>query len=347
MPTRSMRPNVSGALSRRACLCLLGAGAAVPAWPQPAASAPPCLWPSPTQWQRLRERVAHEPAVEAVVKTLYDQVAQDWERAPQPVASLDMGLRWQGDDPPAYFAPGLRDLDRLQSLAVLHHLSGQAPYRDKALVILRAWASVNRPSGRPLDETCLEPAIYAYRLLRPQCPAADQRAVDGWLRAVARAQLDSRDLSQATAWNRVNSHRLKTVGLIGYALGDATLAGGARSGLQQQLMDDLQSDGQTLGHRQGLALEDQADDLRALLTLSLALREEAVDLYHWVTPTGASMAGSVAWLMAQPGWGGSTRRRLVQPTLDLALAWEPALAPRIEARMPGGASLRRLLSGGL
>ena len=339
-----MRFGAASALSRRACLLALAGGAAAALAGAPAA--PFCLWPSALQWQALRERAAHEKAVESVLKAVYDSLARGWELPPQALASLDMGLDRQADAPPPYFAGAMLDLERLQALAVLHQLSGQPSYVAKGAEILRAWASVNRPSGRPMDETRLEPAIFAYRLLRPRLEVADQTLVDRWLRAVARALLDSRDLGQPSAWSHLNSHRLKTVGLIGYALGEHELVAGAHSGLQQQLMDDLLPDGRTQGHRPRQAVADQADDLRALLTLSLGLREQGIDLYHWVTPAGASLAGCVAWLLAQLDGQRQAEVRLALPALDLAVAWEPGLRARIEALAPGPPSLRRLLSGG-
>ncbi|MEE7545804.1 hypothetical protein HF319_00960 [Xanthomonas sp. Kuri4-1] len=38
-------------------------------------------------------------------------------------------------------------------------------------------------------------------------------------------------------------------------------------------------------------------DLRPLVTLSLVFAERGEDLYHWRSPTGASLSRSVAWLL--------------------------------------------------
>jgi hypothetical protein len=106
----------------------------------------------------------------------------------------------------------------------------------------------------------------------------------------------SRDLSKRTATNNWHSHRLKTVGLIGFALGDKTLINYAREGLHRQLSDNLLPSGASIDLIERNALSYHVYDLRPLVTLALAFAEQRVDFYHWRTARGASLAKSVDYL---------------------------------------------------
>jgi len=64
------------------------------------------------------------------------------------------------------------------------------------------------------------------------------------MRRTACAEIASRDARRKTAANNWHRHRLKSVGLIGIALGDDTLIAYARDGFKQRMGDNLQADGQ-------------------------------------------------------------------------------------------------------
>lgn len=353
--------------SRRQALlvCLAGGLPASVLWaqgspvqaPGPEPAAPPALWwPPERHWQRLRERAPQSPEVQAVMKAQYQLLARGWSQPPQALAHLPAEPRWQGEAPPRRVADSLGEFEQLQALAFLFTLNGQAAYRERALELLRPWARSLGPVAQPLALRWLEPAMWAYRLLRPHLGAPDRVRLDTWWQAHALAQQGDRQLDRPDALDRRNSYRLCSIGLIGWALGDATLVEAARRGLQQQLMDALLPTGESLDFRQSGRLADQVDALRPLLTLALALRESGDDLYHWGTPTGASMARSVAWLLARtqnPSRYPELRAQTLEaaqllPLQALIEAWQPGLTPlgtgAGRQHSPAGVRLRLLLN---
>jgi hypothetical protein len=283
------------------------------------------------------------------LKAHYDIAARHWEQPPRPLFRLSTGTRWQDEPAPPYYAERLEEFDRLATLAFLHQMLGEQPYCDKALQLFRPWVDTLRPMDDPMEATRLEPALWAYRLLRPSASAEDRQAIDPWWLAVAAALQASRDLSQPQAQNHVNAHRLKTVGLIGYAVGQSSLVQWARVGLKQQLMDSLLPNGETRDYALEHSLEAQLDVLRPLLTLNLALIEDGEDLYRWGLPTGASLQLSAAWLLARLGQppnktdaiGSRLAPGRVRHVLELVQAWVPDLKL---ATAPGWPGLRSLLN---
>ncbi|MDD0811108.1 alginate lyase family protein [Curvibacter sp. RS43] len=297
----------------------------------PAPLGPATFWPSERQWQALREQVPLQPELEAFVQSQYRLVAQHWEHAPPAPTRLA--------PEPAPAPPGLAFL---QALGFLFQLTGDPAYAQRASQVLQAWVARVPPSGEALEASRLEPALWAYRLLRPALAVPERTRIDAWWQAWAQALWAARDLSQRSAQDRHNSHRLKTVGLIGDALGDGAWVERVRLGLQQQLMDNLLPSGETLDHQAQPQLAVQVDDLRALLTLALALRESGPDLYRWTSPNGASMAHSVAWTLARapqagrgPGSASAARASEGAPPapaawqawLALVQAWQPGMVP--------------------
>ena len=345
---------------RRALLaCVVGGLPTRVLWAQDrsAQAPPPALWwPPERHWQLLRERAPQSPEVQAVMKAQYQLLARGWSQPPHALAHLPAEPHWQGEAPPRRVADSLGEFEQLQALAFLYTLNGQAAYRERALELLRPWARSLGPVAQPLALRWLEPAMWAYRLLRPHLGTPDRARLDAWWQAHALAQQGDRQLDRPDALDRRNSHRLCSIGLIGWALGDATLVESARRGLQQQLMDALLPTGESLDYRQSGRLADQVDALRPLLTLALALRESGDDLYHWGTPAGASMARSVAWLLARtqnpsryPELRGQTvEAAQLQPLQALIEAWQPGLTPlgtgSGRQRSPAGVRLRLLLN---
>ncbi|MET7208795.1 alginate lyase family protein [Xanthomonas sp. PPL133] len=255
------------------------------------------LWPTAEQWQRLHTSAATDPAwrqVEAAQARLADAART---QGAHPLDTLSTGGRLHGDPVKAATEASLGDMPRIQALALRYALDGERADALAAGDQLAQWAARNVPNGNPIDETGLEPAIFAYRIVRPALPDAQRRAIDAWMRRIADAEIGSRDLKRKTATNNWHSHRLKTVGMIGAALDDTRLLDYARTGFRQQIADNLLPDGRSIDFVERDALSYHVYDLRPLVTLALLFSERGEDLYHWRAPNGASLARSVDWLL--------------------------------------------------
>lgn len=255
------------------------------------------LWPTNPQWERLRSSSKNDPVVRQTMAAQRRIADEALTTPPQPVATLSTGGRLQGDAIKDKTAAGLKDMDKIQALAVTYKLSGDARYAVRAGEFLDAWAGRNEPTGQPIDETGLEPAIFGYRIVRADLPAATRDRIDVWMRNIASAEIASRVMGRPTATNNWHSHRLKLVGLIGYALGDAKLIGYAKQGFRTQIGENLRPGGESVDFIERDALSYHVYDLRPLATLTLAFAEDGDDLYRWQAPNGASVANSVTWLL--------------------------------------------------
>lgn len=238
-----------------------------------------------------------DPAIKQVIAAQRRIADAALDAAPQPIATLSSGGRLQGDAIKGNTAASLKDMDKIQALAVLYKVSGDARYAKRAGDFLDAWATVNQPTGQPIDETGLEPAIFGYRLVRADLPDASRTRIDAWMRNIARAEISTRVMNRPTATNNWHSHRLKIVGLIGYAVGDAKLIAYAKQGFRTQIADNLRPNGESIDFIERDALSYHVYDLRPLVTLTLAFAEDGDALYRWQAQNGASVAQSVAWLL--------------------------------------------------
>ncbi|UYB52317.1 alginate lyase family protein [Xanthomonas sp. AM6] len=248
------------------------------------------LWPTEQQWHQLGTGSDAAAAQLRLANAALHDTAH-------PIAVLSSAGRLKGDPVKASTEASLGDMRKIQALAVAYALTGEERYATKAGDYLGRWAAVNQPTGQPIDETGLEPATFAYRIVRKALSPGTRHDVDDWMRRIARAEIASRDTRRKTATNNWHSHRLKSVGLIGIALDDDALIAYARDGFKQQIGDNLRPDGQSIDFIERDALSYHVYDLRPLVTLALAFSERGEDLYHWQARNGASLARSVQWLL--------------------------------------------------
>lgn len=329
------------------------------------------LWPSASQWRQLQQGMNSDATVRPVMAAQRRIADAALTAPPQPIATLSSGGRLQGDAVKENTAASLKDMDKIQALALLYKLSGDTRYATRAGDFLQAWADTNQPTGQPIDETGLEPAIFGYRLVRADLPEPRRTRIDNWLRNVARAEISTRVMKRPTATNNWHSHRLKIVGLIGYALGDAELIRYAKQGFLTQIADNLRADGESIDFIERDALSYHVYDLRPLVTLTLAFAEDGDQLYRWQAPNGASVARSVAWLLpylrgekSHAEFAGSRvpfdkarsdnrekgheigapyDPKNALPLMELAAAYDPACA-QLAQQLGNGPRLRLLLS---
>lgn len=256
----------------------------------------PTLWPSQQQWFHFAQQVQTDTNLRQAMDYQRHIADPALNATPQPVTTLITAGRLQGDPVKEQTQNALKDMDKIQALAVTYKMTHDPRYAAKASDFLVAWAKVNQPTGQPIDETGLEPAIFGYRLIRDEISTEQRARIDAWMQSIANKEIGSRDLTKATATNNWQSHRLKIVGMIGYVLGDPQLINYARKGFEAQINDNLRADGQSIDFIERDSLSYHVYDLRPLVTLALAFGENGNDLYHWRAPNGASVAHSVEWL---------------------------------------------------
>jgi len=215
----------------------------------------------------------------------------------RPVSRICTAGRLDGDRLKAESRVSLRDMEKLNALGYSYAVTSKNAFSAAARRIIIHWAKVNQPAGIPIDDTKLEPLFVAYDLTRSTFSAEERIAVEDWLRKIAGLELQSTLTNSVTARNNWNSHRLKVVGLIGFLLDDADFIAGAVEGFKAQVETNIYSDGSSFDFHQRDALHYHCYDLEPLLVLAVAARENGIDLYHYRSPSGASLAKSVEFLV--------------------------------------------------
>jgi hypothetical protein len=136
----------------------------------------------------------------------------------------------------------------------------------------------------------LDNFIVGYGLARDSLPPEARKEIDKWLTNVARslnvwaqetASAPRRAHRLKTNWN---AHRIKNVGLIGYALGDRALINIAIDSYRRFIEVNINPDGSTFDFNQRDALSYHVYSLRPLLQLAVAASANCVDLFSYETP---------------------------------------------------------------
>lgn len=250
-----------------------------------------------SQRKRLIETLNSNPEA----KTAYGPLMRLADRAlsvkPNPIAKIEMAGKLDSDPVMIKSRESMKDITMAYALGLASAITGDSKYNAKAKEFVIAWASINQPTGNPIDETPLDNLFFAYDLTRATFSPGEIQKVDAWLRRMADVEIANRNSQAGTATNNWNSHRVKIIGLIGLLLPDQKLIDYAVNGYKQQIADDLNADGSTFDFLERDALHYHAYTLEPLLVLARAAQMNGMDLYHYQAPSGASLDKSVAFLI--------------------------------------------------
>lgn len=214
-----------------------------------------------------------------------------------PVEAIHTASTLESDPNKVKSRSSLKDMKYLSALGFAYAITSRASYADTARRIILSWAKVYQPSGLPIDETKLEPLLVAYDLTQKTFSEDERHTVKKWLLEMADREKQTGEKKAATAMNNWQSHRLKTVGMIGFLLQDKALIDYAVEGYKRQIEVNLEPDGSSFDFHERDALHYHCYDLEPLLTLAIAARHNGVQLYEYEAPNGASLAKSVAFLV--------------------------------------------------
>lgn len=219
---------------------------------------------------------------------------------PAPTDTLHTEGRLKGDPQKTATAEALKDMQKMYALALVYRLYGNQKYADKAVDFLTAWAKINRSAGDPIDDTNLDDGIAAYDLLKGKIDPENDKIIKSWLKQVAEAEINSVRMkpNRETSYNNWNSHRLKIVGEIAYALNDDALKQFTLNGFKNQLAKNLKPDGSSIDFELRDALHYHVYDLEPLLKLIIVLkRASGTDYYRYQSEQQTSVKKSVEWLV--------------------------------------------------
>lgn len=222
------------------------------------------------------------------------------ERAPDPIASIQVEGRMPGQAPYDRSVEATRDFQRILEFAIAWHATGEVPFLAAAGQFLRAWMDVYRVNLNPIDEERFEVLFLAADLVRGHVdPGTDagvdrlaRRFAEGYTAAVLAGGRRGSDL------NNWSSHRIKLATLSAYALGDATLAARARDAFAAHLERTIVgADGEVIDFGERDAVHYVVYNILPLLTACHAARAHGEDWLSRRNRLGASVATAVDWLV--------------------------------------------------
>jgi hypothetical protein len=247
---------------------------------------------TPAEKARLIELTRQDPVAKAEFEALKEKADKALSATPHPIATIQSEGKLANDPVKIATLSALGDMTSLWALGYAYEITGDPRYADKARAFILAWTAVNNPTGDPIDETNLEPLFVAYDQTRTTFSPKDRYAADAYLRLVIRAEHEAHKVT-----NNWQSHRLKVVGLAAYVLKDDELIAQALQGYRDHVPENLLPDGSTFDFHERDALHYHVYDLEPLLALAIAAHNNGVDLYHYTSTEGGSLAKSVAFLI--------------------------------------------------
>jgi hypothetical protein len=266
----------------------------------------------------LKKMIREDREVRALFDSLQNIADTALEDDPNPIDTIRTEGLLQGDPRKTATWEAMRDFHKMYALALTWRVTGRREYLDKTSIYLVAWADSNHSRGDPIDDTNLDPAIEAFDLVKNGLVPAEIRRVSKWLRQTAEAEIHAvyNKPERATAHNNWNSHRLKIVGEIGFAIGDTALQHYAGEGIKTQIGQNLKPDGSSEDFTSRDALHYHVYDLEPLLKLAIVLKRAAgIDFYHYTAPSGSSLVKSVQWLLPYLD-GRQTHAEFVNSTVE-------------------------------
>ena len=268
--------------------------------------------------RQLKDLAHANPTVRAYLDSAQAVADAAMQDDPSPIDTIRTEGLLQGDPRKTATGEALRDLHKLYALAVTYRVTRKSQYLDKASVFLIAWADSNFSRGDPIDDTNLDPAIEAYDMIKGDLLPGERNRIARWFSRAANAEIHARynDSSRTTHRNNWNSHRLKIVGEIGFAIGDKNFQNYAIAGLREQIGRNLLPDGSSEDFVSRDALHYHLYDLEPLLKLAIVVqRATGVNYYTYQAPSGSSIRKSVEWLLPYLD-GRQTHAEFVNSTVE-------------------------------
>jgi hypothetical protein len=267
---------------------------------------------------QLKQLIRSDAGVRRMYDSLQRIADEALQSAPNPIDTIRTEGLLQGDPRKTATWAAFGDFRKMYALALAYRMTGRRPYLDKATVYLFDWASTNIPRGDPIDDTNLDPAIEAYDMIKGKLVYGENKRIGNWLKRTAQVEIDApyNQPGRGSATNNWNSHRLKVVGEIAFAIGDVALQQYCIAGLKAQIGQNLLADGSSDDFKTRDALHYHVYDLEPLLKLSIVLRRATgVDYYTYESPSGSSIKKSVAWLLPYLD-GRKTHAEFVNSTVE-------------------------------
>lgn len=220
---------------------------------------------------------------------------------PSPVDTVFSEGRLASDPKKIKSLKALKDVNRMYALALSYKIEGNNAYLKKTTDFLVAWANLNKPMENPINDTKFEAAFEAYDLVKNDLSRNDNETIKKWLSVMAYKELNHPFFSKkkpGSPTSNWNSHRIKVIGMIAYAINDDSLKIFINTALPSQIATNLYADGSGMDFKERDALHYQVYTLEPLIKLAVVVnRATGKDFYKYVSVVGSSLQKSMEFLL--------------------------------------------------
>lgn len=273
------------------------------------------------QVRRLKVQIKRNKEVAGLFSQILGRANRALQESPNPIDTISTEGRLKGDPVKIKTAKSLPDLEKIYALALSYRVNGEKKYLDRASLYLNAWAQINRSKGDPIDDTHLDAAIEGYTLIKNKLAIETNNQVKAWFKQAAEAEIYilQKYPRKETTYNNWNSHRLKIITEIAFAIDDRVLEDFGIDALKQQIAKNLNPDGSSIDFLKRDALHYHTYDLEPLLRLAILIKEKRnLDFYNYISTTGSSIKKSMDWLRPYLS-GAQTHEEFVHSTVKFDL----------------------------
>lgn len=224
--------------------------------------------------------------------------------SPNPADTLLTEGILQGDPRKARTWKSIEDMQKVYALAFAYKITGNKKYLTKTSEFLLAWSTRNQPQGNPINDTNLDRIIFAYDLVKSDLSTDVNKACIAWLTKVGSQQLKSFQKAASgrgfTYMNNWNSHRIKEVAEVAWAINDGKLKLWVMDIYKKQIAKNLNADGSSYDFHERDALHYHIYDVDPLMVAATILKRDGQfgdHPYSYKSEKGSSLKGSVDWLV--------------------------------------------------
>jgi hypothetical protein len=210
----------------------------------------------------------------------------------------------QGDPRKIKTGRSLGDMEKVYALAFAYKITGDKKYIVKTSEFLSAWSQRNQPQGNPINDTNLDRIIFAYDLVKNDLSTDVNSAVTNWLSKVALQEIKTYNAkvksNSSTYFNNWNSHRIKEVAEVAWAINDIQLKTWVIESYKKQIAKNLNPDGSSYDFHERDALHYHIYDVDPLMVAATILSRDGKfgeNPYTYKSPEGNSLKNSVDWLV--------------------------------------------------
>ncbi len=316
LPARFEKPGIRNLLVLILALCLGAGASSMRAAHQGELTLREVLPLTASQRARLALLVYDDPEAQTLFARLQAELPARLAREPRPLATIDYEGLVNTDPRRIIAVEHLQDMDDLAAIFEIWQVTADPAMATKAREYITAWSSVYLPTGNDVNENKFMPLIVAYESLRETFAADARQPIDRWLLAIAEKQAAGARTDHNGHRSNRHTKRLRLIAAIALSQGREDWLAQSWAGVRQFVSDGLHADGTSfdLLYRDSLTYHTGA--LVPLLDIALLARRAGVELYDWKSPAGASLRGSVEYVVPFAD-GRQTRQEWVNSRVEL------------------------------